>query len=78
MCKIGSSNNQESVNILSPPIKKWDQLINHPANSIGTTFVVPVYPRNPTVRAQNRGIQSVSLELSELWLRELEKQYPEP
>ena len=48
------------------------------ANPFGTTSVVPVHLRNPTVRAQNRGIQSVSIELSELWLRELEKQYPEP
>jgi len=43
----------------------------------GTTFVVPIHIRNPTVRAQNRGIQSVSIELSDLWLCELEKQYPE-
>jgi hypothetical protein len=44
----------------------------------GTTFVVPVHPRNPTLQDQNLGISSFSLSLSELWLLELEKRYPEP
>ena len=50
-------------------------------NPAGTTVYVTDKVRNKIARiAQNqgRGITEVSIELSELWLRELEKQYPEP
>jgi hypothetical protein len=50
-------------------------------NPEGTTVYVTDKVRNKIARIaqeQNRGISEVSIELSELWLRELEKRYPEP
>ena len=51
------------------------------ANAAGTTVCVTDKVRNKIARiaqTQGRGISDMSIELSELWLRELEKQYPEP
>jgi hypothetical protein len=47
----------------------------------GTTVYVKDKVRNKIARiaqTQGRGISEVSIDLSELWLRELEKRYPEP
>jgi hypothetical protein len=51
------------------------------ANPAGTTVYVTDKVRNKIARiaqTQGRGISDMSIELSALWLRELEKQYPEP
>ena len=47
----------------------------------GTTVYVKDKVRNKIARiaqAQNRGISETAIELSELWLKELEERYPEP
>ena len=50
-------------------------------NPDGTTVCVKDKVRNKIARiaqGQKRGISEVSVELSELWLLELEKRYPDP
>lgn len=49
-------------------------------NPTGTSVLVQTEVRNKIARiarAQNRGISEVSIELSDLWLRELDKRYPQ-
>jgi len=48
-------------------------------NPDGTTIIVKAQVRNKIARIaqeQNRGISELSIELSELWLLELDKRYP--
>ena len=48
-------------------------------NPDGTTVLVKAQVRNKIARIaqeQNRGISEISIELSELWLLELDKRYP--
>ena len=49
-------------------------------NPEGTTVLVKAQVRNKIAKIaqdQNRGISEISIELSELWLQELEKRYPQ-
>jgi hypothetical protein len=63
------------------PAHKMPRNYSPLANAAGTTVYVTDKVRNKIARiaqTQGRGISEVSIELSELWLRELEKRYPEP
>ena len=46
------------------------------SNPDGTPFVAPAHSRNPIAQAQNRGISETSMDLSDLWLQELDRRYP--
>ena len=62
------------------PDKKMPRNYEPIDNPDGTTVTVKAQVRNKIARIaqeQNRGISEISIELSELWLRELDKRYPE-
>jgi len=63
------------------PAHKMPRNYSPLANPSGTTVYVTDKVRNKIARiaqGQGRGISETSLDLSELWLQELEKRYPEP
>jgi len=65
----------------SMPVHQMPRNYEPLANSAGTTVCVKDKVRNKIARIakeQNRGISETSVELSELWLQELDKRYPEP
>ena len=47
------------------------------SRATGRAAPISAHMRNPIAQAQNKGISECSLELSDLWLQELDRRYPD-